>query len=106
MIGSLIMGINVYYLVSGFIKLLLNSHLKLGAKVFCGILGFSGMAVYLAGIIYLVLRKNKEASHLLALTTAESWQSDNGQGDASMFSHPREDIVSMQLPQRTRVDLD
>ncbi|XP_030470976.1 metal transporter Nramp1 [Syzygium oleosum] len=106
MIGSLIMGINVYYLVSGFVKLLLNSHLKLGAKVFCGILGFSGMAVYLAGIIYLVLRKNKEASHLLALTTAESWQSDNGQGDASMFSHPREDIVSMQLPQRTRVDLD
>ncbi|KAF8021652.1 hypothetical protein BT93_G1947 [Corymbia citriodora subsp. variegata] len=104
MIGSLIMGINVYYLVTGFIKLLLNSHLKLGAKVVCGILGFSGMAVYLAGIIYLVLRKNKEASHLLALTTAESRQSDNGQGDASMYR--REDIASMQLPQRTPVDLD
>ncbi|KAI3437187.1 Non-specific serine/threonine protein kinase [Psidium guajava] len=106
MIGSLIMGINVYYLVTGFIKLLLNSHLKLGAKVFCGILGFSGMALYLTGIIYLVLRKNKEASHLLALTIAESRQSDNGQGDASMHSLPREDIVSMQLPQRTPADLD
>ncbi|XP_030515110.2 metal transporter Nramp6-like [Rhodamnia argentea] len=106
MIGSLIMGINVYYLVTGFIKLLLNSHLKLGAEVFCGILGFSAMAVYLAGILYLVLRKNKEASHLLALTTAESRQSDNGQGDASMQSLPREDIASMQLPQRTPVDVD
>lgn len=103
-IGFLIMGINVYYLVTGFIKLLLNSPMKLGAKVVCGILGFSGMAVYLAGITYLVLRKNKEASHLLALTTAESQQSENGQGDASMCR--REDIVSMQLPERTPVDLD
>ncbi|XP_048140443.1 metal transporter Nramp6-like isoform X2 [Rhodamnia argentea] len=106
MIGSLIMGINIYYLVTGFIKLLLNSHLKLGAKVFCGILGFSGIAVYLAGILYLVIRKNKEASHILALTSAESRQSDNGQGDASMHGLPREDIVSMQLPQRTPADLD
>lgn len=100
-IGSLLMAINVYYLISGFIKLLLHSHFKVLAVVFLGILGFSGMGLYLAGITYLVFRKNKEATHLLALTTPESRQLANEQqGNASMYSLAREDIVSMQLPQR------
>ncbi|CAL9010863.1 unnamed protein product [Prunus brigantina] len=100
-IGSLLMAINVYYLISGFIKLLLHSHFKVLAVVFLGILGFSGMGLYLAGIAYLVFRKNKEATHLLALTTPESRQLANEQqGNASMYSLAREDIVSMQLPQR------
>ncbi|GFZ17243.1 NRAMP metal ion transporter 6 [Actinidia rufa] len=73
-IGSLIMGINIYFLATSFIKLLLQSHLKVVATVFCGILGFSGMLVYLAAIAYLVLRKNKEATHLLALTAPEHGQ--------------------------------
>ncbi|VVA33375.1 PREDICTED: metal [Prunus dulcis] len=100
-IGSLLMAINVYYLISGFIKLLLHSHFKVLAVVFLGILGFSGMGLYLAGIAYLVFRKNKEATHLLALTTPESRQLANEQqGNASMYCLAREDIVSMQLPQR------
>ncbi|BBG99195.1 NRAMP metal ion transporter 6 [Prunus dulcis] len=74
-IGSLLMAINVYYLIS--------------------------MGLYLAGIAYLVFRKNKEATHLLALTTPESRQLANEQqGNASMYCLAREDIVSMQLPQR------
>lgn len=106
-IGSLIMAINIFYLLTGFIKLLLHSHVKVVGKVFLGILGFSGMAVYLAGIAYLVLRKNKEATHLLALTAPENQQMTNEQGYGSIYSLPREDIVSMQLPQRTSpVDLD
>lgn len=101
-IGSLIMTINIYYLMTGFIKFLLHSHLKLVDAVFLGIFGFSGMAVYLAGIIYLVFRKNKEATHLMALTTPESRQTTN-----ESDSLPREDIVSMQLPQRrATIDLD
>ncbi|KAJ1428498.1 NRAMP family [Sesbania bispinosa] len=106
-IGSLIMAINIYYLITGFIKLLLRSHFEVVAKVFLGILGFSGMAIYLAGIAYLVLRKNKEATHLLALTAPESQQMENGQGNGSIYCLPREDIVSMQLPQRSSpADLD
>ncbi|XP_019458081.1 PREDICTED: metal transporter Nramp6 [Lupinus angustifolius] len=107
-IGSLIMAINIYYLVSGFINLLVHSHLSLVAKVFLGMLGFSGIAVYLAGIAYLVLRKNKKLSHLLSLTASENQQMANEQGNnGSLYSLPREDIVSMQLPQRTTpVDLD
>uniref|UniRef100_A0A2N9IEX1 Uncharacterized protein n=1 Tax=Fagus sylvatica TaxID=28930 RepID=A0A2N9IEX1_FAGSY len=101
-IGSLIMTINIYYLMTGFIKFLLHSHLKLVDAVFLGIFGFSGMAVYLAGIIYLVFRKNKEATQLMALTTPESRQTTN-----ESDSLPREDIVSMQLPQRrATIDLD
>ncbi|KAL6286067.1 hypothetical protein ACE6H2_010457 [Prunus campanulata] len=107
-IGFLLMAINVYYLISGFIKLLLHSHLKVLAVVFLGILGFSGMGLYLTGIAYLVFRKNKEATHLLALTTPESRQlAIEQQGNASMYCLAREDIVSMQLPQRRSTeDLD
>ncbi|KAM4078185.1 hypothetical protein ACB094_09G017800 [Castanea mollissima] len=101
-IGSLIMTINIYYLITGFIKLILHSHLKLVAAVFLGIFGFSSMAVYLAGILYLVFRINKEATHLLALTTPGSRQMTN-----ESESLPREDIASMQLPpRRDTVDLD
>ncbi|KAL6137838.1 hypothetical protein ACLB2K_063127 [Fragaria x ananassa] len=95
-IGSLLMAINIYYLMSGFIKILLHGHFELVGIVFLGILGFSGMTLYLAGIAYLVFRKNKEAPHLLALTTPESREMANAQPGCL----PREDIVSMQLPQR------
>uniref|UniRef100_A0A2P2NRL2 Uncharacterized protein n=1 Tax=Rhizophora mucronata TaxID=61149 RepID=A0A2P2NRL2_RHIMU len=98
-IGTLIMSINMYYLVSGFIKLLLRDHLELAATVFLGILGFLGMAIYLAAIVYLVLHKDKKAAHLVRLTTAASHEA-NEPRDASLYSLPREDIVSMQLPQR------
>ncbi|KAL4626676.1 hypothetical protein ACB092_05G114300 [Castanea dentata] len=101
-IGSLIMTINIYYLITAFIKLILHSHLKLVAAVFLGIFGFSSMAVYLAGILYLVFRKNRQATHLLALTTPGSRQMTN-----ESESLPREDIASMQLPpRRDTVDLD
>ncbi|XP_061360352.1 metal transporter Nramp1-like isoform X1 [Gastrolobium bilobum] len=101
-IGFLLMAINIYYLLDSFVNLLLHSHLKFVAKVFLGIIGFSGVAVYLAGIVYLVFRKNRKATHLLSLTTPEEdQQMANEQGNGSMYCLPREDIVSMQLPQRS-----
>lgn len=101
------MAINTYYIVTGFIKLLLHSHLKLVIVVFLGIFGFLGIGIYLAGIAYLVFRSNKESTNLLALTTPESRQMANEPGNASMYSLQREDIVSMQLPQRRNTeDLD
>ncbi|CAG7903232.1 unnamed protein product [Brassica rapa] len=85
-IGGLIMGINIYYLVSSFIKLLVHSHMKLGLVVFCGILGFSGIAIYLASIAYLVFRRNRKAIPLLASTNSQTVE-----------TLPRQDIVDMQL---------
>ncbi|XP_031273561.1 metal transporter Nramp6-like [Pistacia vera] len=104
-IGSLIMSINIYYLVTSFIKFLFHGPLKLVEAIFLGIFGFSAIAVYLAGVAYLVFRKNKEATHLLALTTDESRHTSNGSGNASMYTLPREDIACMQLPQRRGTDL-
>lgn len=95
------MAINIYYLATGFIKLLFHNHVKLAAAVFLGIFGFSGMAIYLAGIAYLAFRSIKKGTHLLALMTPESGQTSNETGNGSnIYSLPREDIVSMQLPQR------
>ncbi|KAM7471632.1 hypothetical protein LguiA_009815 [Lonicera macranthoides] len=106
-IGSLIMGINIYFLANHLIELLVHSKLKLVGKVFCGILGFSGMLVYLAGIAYLVLRKNRGASRLMVLTTPESREMASNSYNATLYGLPREDIVSMQLPQRRAgVDFD
>ncbi|KAF4353748.1 hypothetical protein F8388_024317 [Cannabis sativa] len=100
-IGSLIMAINIYYLMTGFINLLLHNHLPLAAVIFLGIFGFSGLGVYLAGIAYLVFRKNKKVTHLLSLTGPECQQrATNEQSNGSMYCLPREDIVCMQLPQR------
>ena len=70
-IGSLIMGINIYFLVDHLINVIVHGNMAVVGKVFCGVLGFSGMLIHLAGIGYLVMRKNKEASHLLALTTPD-----------------------------------
>ncbi|KDP41977.1 hypothetical protein JCGZ_26995 [Jatropha curcas] len=99
LVGSLIMSINVYFLATGFIKLLLHGHLKVVAAVFLGIFGFSAMALYLAAIAYLIFRKNKGATPLLALTTPEAREMAIGCGDTSVHDLPREDIVNMQLPQ-------
>ncbi|KAB5573112.1 hypothetical protein DKX38_000306 [Salix brachista] len=98
-IGFLIMAINIYYLASSFIQILLHGHRKLVAAIFLGILGFLGMAVYLAGIAYLVCRRNKEATNLVALTS-ENPNICNESGNAEVYGLPREDIASMQLPQR------
>lgn len=93
------MGINMYYLSSGFINLLIHRGLRLPVIVVCGILGFSAMVVYLVAIAYLVFRKNKEASLLIALTASER------NSEANIV--PREDIASMQLPQlHPQVDVD
>lgn len=106
-IGSLIMIINVYYLATSFIKFLFGGHLKLVEAIFLGIFGFSALGVYLAGVAYLVFRKNKEATHLLALTTHENQHTANERANGSVYSLPREDIASMQLPpRRETVDID
>ncbi|XP_068654684.1 metal transporter Nramp6-like [Aristolochia californica] len=105
-IGSLIMGINIYYIVTSFMKLLLHSGLRTVVAVFSGIFGCSGLLIYMAGILYLVVRKNKEITPLLAMEQAEIGQKCNNSDDQTVIHH-REDIVSMQLPpERPAADLE
>ncbi|XP_065869150.1 metal transporter Nramp1 isoform X2 [Euphorbia lathyris] len=105
-IGSFIMAINIYYLVNGFIRILIHGEFKVVSAVFLGIFGFSAMILYLAAIAYLVLRKNTESSNLLALTMSESQQTSTNRGEGSVHNLPREDIVNMQLPQRSTEEVD
>ncbi|XP_042515401.1 metal transporter Nramp6-like isoform X2 [Macadamia integrifolia] len=99
-VGSLIMAINIYFILTSFMKLLLHSGLEVVIVVFAGIFGFSGVLVYLAGIAYLVFRKNKEVTPSLPLDEPEIGQTINNPSDGSLYSLPRDNIVSMQLPQR------
>ena len=88
------MGINIYYLAEKLVTSLRHSKLSIVGIVFCGLLGFLAMLVYLASIAYLVIRKNQEGSHLIAL-------SDRQEENVTL---PRQDIASMQLPQTRTSD--
>lgn len=88
------MGINIYYLAEKLVTSLRDSNLGKAAKVLCGILGGSCLLVYLSSILYLAIRKNKEGTHLLALTGQEGLQVSD------INNLPREDILRMQLPQQ------
>uniref|UniRef100_A0A0E0LEM4 Metal transporter n=1 Tax=Oryza punctata TaxID=4537 RepID=A0A0E0LEM4_ORYPU len=109
-IGSFIVVINTYFLITSFIKLLLHNGLSTVSQVFSGIFGFLGMLIYMAAILYLVFRKNRKAT--LPLLEGDSTVRIAGgdtatEGEGSLGHLPREDISSMQLPQqRTTSDLD
>ncbi|KAL3535434.1 hypothetical protein ACH5RR_003895 [Cinchona calisaya] len=71
-ISSLIMGINIYYLGEKLVTTLHHSKLRVVGIVFCGILGVLGMLVYLAGVLYLMVRKTKNA-YLKLCRWQRSW---------------------------------
>lgn len=57
-LGLGIIGINVYYLSTGFVGWLIHSSLPKVANVFIGIIVFPLMAIYIVAIIYLTFRKD------------------------------------------------
>ncbi|XP_054799123.1 metal transporter Nramp5-like [Prosopis cineraria] len=57
-LGSGIIGVNVYYLSTGFVGWLIHSSLPKVANVFIGILVFPLMAIYVVAVIYLTFRKD------------------------------------------------
>ncbi|XP_042470854.1 metal transporter Nramp3-like [Zingiber officinale] len=97
LISSLIVVINSYYLVTGFVSLLLHSGLPTASIVFAGVFGFSGMLVYMAAILYLVFRRNRNSTQPLLQDDSEFCRSCDA--NSSLYDLPREDIASMQLPQ-------
>jgi manganese transport protein len=66
-IGSFIMIINIYFLITSFVKLLLHSGMSTVSQVFAGIFGFLGMLIYIAAILYLVFRKNRKCTLPVAI---------------------------------------
>ncbi|KAI4307243.1 hypothetical protein L6164_030450 [Bauhinia variegata] len=57
-LGLGIIGINVYYLSTGFVGWLIHSSLPKVANVFIGIIVFPLMGIYVVSVIYLTLRKD------------------------------------------------
>ncbi|KAB1221006.1 Metal transporter Nramp5 [Morella rubra] len=58
-LGLGIIGINIYYLSTGFVDWLINNNLPKVANVFVGVLVFPIMAVYILAVIYLTFRKDR-----------------------------------------------
>nr|CAB3471155.1 unnamed protein product [Digitaria exilis] len=110
-IGSFIVVINTYFLITSFVKLLIHSGLSTVSQVFSGIFGFLGMLIYIAAILYLVFRKNRKSTQPLLESDPELEVADRSTGagtEGSLGHLPREDISSMQLPQQraAATDLD
>ncbi|KAF2296698.1 hypothetical protein GH714_001322 [Hevea brasiliensis] len=57
-VGLLIIGINVYYLSTGFVGWLIHNNLPKVGNVFIGIIVFPLMAIYVLAVIYLTFRKD------------------------------------------------
>ncbi|KAE8100691.1 hypothetical protein FH972_018562 [Carpinus fangiana] len=57
-LGMGIIGINIYYLSTGFVGWLIHSSLPTVGKVFLGIIVFPLMAAYILAVIYLTFRKD------------------------------------------------
>eukprot|EP00249_Psilotum_nudum_P004427 c17950_g1_i2 orf=488-2176(-) len=107
-IGTGILAINLYYLCTGFTRLLLNSNLA-KAKVFVGIIGYGAITAYACTILYLVFRKDKEVTYILPVEESVANQMECTGREMSPDPQevelhgpfgmlPREDIISMQLP--------
>ncbi|KAJ0026462.1 hypothetical protein Pint_08129 [Pistacia integerrima] len=105
-LGLGIIGINVYYLSTGFVGWLIHNDLPKVGNVFIGILVFPLMAVYVSAVIYLTFRKD------IAVTFIEPTKEDpvaqahmeNGlgypNGPMELGRVPyREDLADIPLPQ-------
>ncbi|KAJ0086665.1 hypothetical protein Patl1_08329 [Pistacia atlantica] len=57
-LGLGIMGINVYYLSTGFVGWLIHNHLPKAGNIVIGVIVFPLMAIYILAVIYLAFRKD------------------------------------------------
>ncbi|GKU87743.1 hypothetical protein SLEP1_g2087 [Rubroshorea leprosula] len=95
-LGLGIIGINVYYLSTGFVGWLIHSNLHMVGKVFMGILVFPFMVIYILAVIYLTFRKDK------AVTYEEPMKPDqieSGIDEMDRAVPHREDLAQIPLPQ-------
>ncbi|XP_030935603.1 metal transporter Nramp5-like isoform X2 [Quercus lobata] len=104
-LGIGIIGINIYYLSTGFVDWLIHNNLPKVANVFVGLLVFPLMLVYILAIIYLTFRKDTIVTfvepvrhdHLVAQNSMEHGHScEVGELDHIPY---KEDLVDIPLPE-------
>jgi manganese transport protein len=81
MLGSVIIGINIYFLSSKFVGWILHSSLPIYANILIGIIVFPLMLLYVCAVIYLTLRnetiKFVSCGELQAIETDKSKVADD-----------------------------
>ncbi|GKU98481.1 hypothetical protein SLEP1_g11485 [Rubroshorea leprosula] len=88
-------GINVYYLSTGFVGWLIHSHLHKVGKVFIGILVFPLMAIYILAVIYLTFRKDTVVTYV---EPTKPDQMEKGLDQIDQGVPFREDLADIPLP--------
>ncbi|XP_030517675.1 metal transporter Nramp5-like [Rhodamnia argentea] len=105
-LGFGIIGINIYYLSTGFVDWLIHNSLPRAANVFVGIIVFPLMAVYIFAVIYLTFRRDtvitfiEPTKHdLMKSGCTESGLTDaDGEEEEDEIPY-REDLADIPLPE-------
>ncbi|KAL9359142.1 hypothetical protein Peur_047265 [Populus x canadensis] len=105
-LGFMIIGINVYYLSTGFVGWLTHNNLPKVGNVIIGIIVFPLMAIYILAIIYLTFRKDTAVTYIDPVKNDPNLEAnmENGQGKSNQemaFSRVpyREDLADVPLPE-------
>ena len=104
-LGLGIIGINVYYLSTGFVGWIINNNLPKAANVFIGIIVFPLMAIYILSVIYLTFRKDTAVTFIEPNKNDPQQQINMENGLARSTEGPgmdiapyREDLADIPLP--------
>nr|AMX27898.1 metal transporter Nramp1 [Pyrus betulifolia] len=101
-LGMGIIGINIYYLSTGFVGWIIRSSLPKVATVFIGILVFPFMAIYILAVLYLTLRKDSVVTFVEPTKNDPAAQNQMENGLPNYGEPPvpfREDLAGIPLPQ-------
>ncbi|XP_048431066.1 metal transporter Nramp5-like [Pyrus x bretschneideri] len=101
-LGMGIIGINIYYLSTGFVGWIIHSSLPKVATVFIGILVFPFMAIYILAVLYLTLRKDSVVTFVEPTKNDPAAQNQMENGLPNYGEPPvpfREDLADIPLPQ-------
>lgn len=101
-LGAGIIGINIYYLSTGFVDWLLHNNLPKVGNVFIGILVFPLMAIYILAVIYLTVRKDTAVTFIVPTKNDPAAQNQMESGITNTHGPPapfREDLADIPLPE-------
>nr|POE92557.1 metal transporter nramp5 [Quercus suber] len=106
-LGLGIIGINIYYLSTGFVDWLIHNNLPKVANVFVGLLVFPLMLVYILALIYLTIRKDTVVTfvepgkhdHPVAQNNMEHGLGDSCEVAELDHIPYREDLADIPLPE-------
>lgn len=96
-LGTCIIGINIYYLSTAFVGWIIHNSLPKVANVFIGIIVFPFMALYIVSVLYLTFRKDTEVTFI---DSSDSVEIEKGVHNRSTEVVPyREDLSDIPFPQ-------